>query len=205
MYLWIRYYGARSPVIPLRVLTANACPYHAGLIAYGLNLWLFNANFTVEQCKSLHYIIAATCMWVTLGSGEQHLLLALWCAYSRLGSPDVQRRSWQCAPTRSLDASAGRRYCCPSCSSGSAHSSYTSPLLVCTKPSSLLSPVGHARRVMHLASTSSLATGLLLSRSISSARSSRYGRRASFSFAIIIRLLTLACDRSSRYKRGAPV
>ncbi|KAH9896110.1 hypothetical protein C8Q73DRAFT_745207 [Cubamyces lactineus] len=47
LYLWIRYYG---------------------LIAYGLNLWLFNANFTAEQCKSLHYIIAATCMWVTLGS-----------------------------------------------------------------------------------------------------------------------------------------
>ena len=47
----------------------------AGLIAYGLNLWLFNANFTVEQCKSLHYIIAATCMWVTLGSGERHAFL----------------------------------------------------------------------------------------------------------------------------------
>ncbi|KAI0368408.1 hypothetical protein BV20DRAFT_948273 [Pilatotrama ljubarskyi] len=47
LYLWIRYYG---------------------LLTYALNLWLFNANFTVEQCKTLHYLIAATCMWVTVGS-----------------------------------------------------------------------------------------------------------------------------------------
>ncbi|KAI0820701.1 hypothetical protein BC628DRAFT_832838 [Trametes gibbosa] len=47
LYLWTRYYG---------------------LIVFALNLWLFNANFTAGQCKSLHYIIAATCMWVTLGS-----------------------------------------------------------------------------------------------------------------------------------------
>ncbi|KAI0759299.1 hypothetical protein BD413DRAFT_666451 [Trametes elegans] len=47
LYLWTRYYG---------------------LVAFALNLWLFNANFTADQCKPLHYIIAATCMWVTLGS-----------------------------------------------------------------------------------------------------------------------------------------
>ncbi|KAF9265732.1 hypothetical protein L218DRAFT_956715 [Marasmius fiardii PR-910] len=47
LYLWTRYYG---------------------LLAFALNLWLFNDNFTAEQCKTLHYIIAATCMWVTLGS-----------------------------------------------------------------------------------------------------------------------------------------
>ncbi|KAL0580417.1 hypothetical protein V5O48_001570 [Marasmius crinis-equi] len=47
LYIWTRYYG---------------------LLAFGLNLWLFNDNFTVEQCKKLHYLIAATCMWVTLGS-----------------------------------------------------------------------------------------------------------------------------------------
>ncbi|KAH6908030.1 hypothetical protein BKA70DRAFT_290231 [Coprinopsis sp. MPI-PUGE-AT-0042] len=47
LYLWTRYYG---------------------IVCFSLNLWLFNANFTQEQCKSLHYIIAATCMWVTLGS-----------------------------------------------------------------------------------------------------------------------------------------
>ncbi|KAI0357283.1 hypothetical protein OH77DRAFT_151429 [Trametes cingulata] len=47
LYLWTRYYG---------------------LLAFSLNLWLFNSNFTTEQCKTLHYLIAATCMWVTLGS-----------------------------------------------------------------------------------------------------------------------------------------
>ncbi|KAI0637526.1 hypothetical protein C8Q77DRAFT_1086493 [Trametes polyzona] len=47
LYLWTRYYG---------------------LITYSINLWLFNANFTADQCKTLHYIIAASCMWVTLGS-----------------------------------------------------------------------------------------------------------------------------------------
>ncbi|KAH6904379.1 hypothetical protein BKA70DRAFT_1387246 [Coprinopsis sp. MPI-PUGE-AT-0042] len=47
LYLWTRYYG---------------------IVCFALNLWLFNANFSEEQCKSLHYIIAATCMWVTLGS-----------------------------------------------------------------------------------------------------------------------------------------
>ncbi|KAI0641585.1 hypothetical protein C8Q79DRAFT_918792 [Trametes meyenii] len=47
LYLWTRYYG---------------------LFTYALNLWLFNANFTTQQCKTLHYLIAATCMWVTLGS-----------------------------------------------------------------------------------------------------------------------------------------
>ncbi|KAJ2916856.1 hypothetical protein MD484_g3541, partial [Candolleomyces efflorescens] len=47
LYLWTRYYG---------------------LICFSINLWLFNAEFTVEQCKSLHYLIAATCMWTTLGS-----------------------------------------------------------------------------------------------------------------------------------------
>ncbi|EIW62193.1 uncharacterized protein TRAVEDRAFT_27535 [Trametes versicolor FP-101664 SS1] len=47
LYLWTRYYG---------------------LITYALCLWLFNANFTVGQCKTLHFLIAATCMWVTLGS-----------------------------------------------------------------------------------------------------------------------------------------
>jgi hypothetical protein len=33
-----------------------------------LNLWLFNGNFTAEQCKPLHYLIAATCAFVVLGS-----------------------------------------------------------------------------------------------------------------------------------------
>ncbi|KAH9853272.1 hypothetical protein C2E23DRAFT_728942 [Lenzites betulinus] len=47
LYLWTRYYG---------------------LLAFALCLWLFNANFTSDECKSLHYIIAASCMWVTLGS-----------------------------------------------------------------------------------------------------------------------------------------
>ncbi|KAE9395171.1 hypothetical protein BT96DRAFT_885839 [Gymnopus androsaceus JB14] len=47
LYLWNRYYG---------------------LLCFSLNLWLFNGDFTVNACKSLHYIIAATCMWVTLGS-----------------------------------------------------------------------------------------------------------------------------------------
>ncbi|KAJ8093124.1 hypothetical protein PM082_020609 [Marasmius tenuissimus] len=47
LYIWTRYYG---------------------LLAFALNLWLFNGNFTAEQCKPLHYFIAATCMWVTLGS-----------------------------------------------------------------------------------------------------------------------------------------
>ncbi|THV07924.1 hypothetical protein K435DRAFT_833229 [Dendrothele bispora CBS 962.96] len=47
LYLWTRYYG---------------------LFAFALNLWLFNGNFTISQCRVLHYLIAATCMWVTLGS-----------------------------------------------------------------------------------------------------------------------------------------
>ncbi|KAH6918713.1 hypothetical protein BKA70DRAFT_1554733 [Coprinopsis sp. MPI-PUGE-AT-0042] len=47
LYLWTRYYG---------------------IICFSLNLWLFNANFSQEECKSLHYVIAASCMWVTLGS-----------------------------------------------------------------------------------------------------------------------------------------
>ncbi|KAJ3541151.1 hypothetical protein NMY22_g4002 [Coprinellus aureogranulatus] len=47
LYLWTRYYG---------------------LICFSINLWLFNANFSSEQCKTLHYLIAATCMWTTLGS-----------------------------------------------------------------------------------------------------------------------------------------
>ncbi|KAF5358321.1 hypothetical protein D9756_001678 [Leucocoprinus leucothites] len=47
LYIWTRYYGI-------------AC--------FAVNLWLFNAEFTIEQCKTLHYLIAATCMWVTLGS-----------------------------------------------------------------------------------------------------------------------------------------
>ncbi|KAJ8095601.1 hypothetical protein PM082_023007 [Marasmius tenuissimus] len=47
LYLWTRYYG---------------------LLTFALNLWLFNGNFTREQCQTLHYLIAATCMWVTLGS-----------------------------------------------------------------------------------------------------------------------------------------
>ncbi|TFK29811.1 hypothetical protein FA15DRAFT_663082 [Coprinopsis marcescibilis] len=47
LYLWTRYYG---------------------LLCFSLNLWLFNDNFTEERCKTLHYLIAATCMWTTLGS-----------------------------------------------------------------------------------------------------------------------------------------
>ncbi|KII85254.1 hypothetical protein PLICRDRAFT_45448 [Plicaturopsis crispa FD-325 SS-3] len=47
LYLWTRYYG---------------------LLAFGLNLWLFNGEITETRCKSLHYLIAATSMWVTLGS-----------------------------------------------------------------------------------------------------------------------------------------
>ncbi|KAI0759298.1 hypothetical protein BD413DRAFT_598206 [Trametes elegans] len=52
-----------TPVKALYIFTR-----YWGLLAFGLNLWLFNANFTAEQCKSLHYIIVATCMWVTIGS-----------------------------------------------------------------------------------------------------------------------------------------
>lgn len=47
LYLWTRYYG---------------------LACFAVNLWLFNANFTKEECATLHYLIAATCMWTTLGS-----------------------------------------------------------------------------------------------------------------------------------------
>lgn len=47
LYLWTRYYG---------------------LVCFALNLWLFNANFSKDQCATLHYLIAATCMWTTLGS-----------------------------------------------------------------------------------------------------------------------------------------
>lgn len=47
LYLWTRYYG---------------------LLCFALNLWLFNDNFTFQACKKLHYLIAATCMWTTLGS-----------------------------------------------------------------------------------------------------------------------------------------
>ena len=69
LYLWTRYYG---------------------LLCFALNLWLFNDNFTVQACKKLwvqillylytsssqsnrHYLIAATCMWTTLGSGMSSL------------------------------------------------------------------------------------------------------------------------------------
>jgi hypothetical protein len=48
----------------LLVLTSGS-----GLLAFALNLWLFNGNFTAEQCKPLHYLIAATCTFVVLGSG----------------------------------------------------------------------------------------------------------------------------------------
>lgn len=47
LYLWTRYYG---------------------LACFAINLWLFNANFSKEQCATLHYLIAATCMWTVLGS-----------------------------------------------------------------------------------------------------------------------------------------
>ncbi|EIM83983.1 uncharacterized protein STEHIDRAFT_159587 [Stereum hirsutum FP-91666 SS1] len=56
LYLWTRYYG---------------------LLCFSVNLWLFNANFTTEQCKALHYIIAASCMWATLGS-EAILAVRTW-------------------------------------------------------------------------------------------------------------------------------
>ncbi|KAK7043107.1 hypothetical protein VNI00_008461 [Paramarasmius palmivorus] len=46
LYLWTRYYG---------------------LFSFAINLWLFNGDFTIERCKTLHYIIAASCMWTTLG------------------------------------------------------------------------------------------------------------------------------------------
>ncbi|RXW24896.1 hypothetical protein EST38_g988 [Candolleomyces aberdarensis] len=62
LYLWTRYYG---------------------LICFSINLWLFNAEFTFEQCKSLHYLIAATCMWTTLGS---EAILAVR-TYAFLGKP----------------------------------------------------------------------------------------------------------------------
>ena len=69
LYLWTRYYG---------------------LLCFALNLWLFNDNFTFQACKKLwvqiflylyisssqsnrHYLIAATCMWTTLGSGVSSL------------------------------------------------------------------------------------------------------------------------------------
>ncbi|KZV63171.1 hypothetical protein PENSPDRAFT_657506 [Peniophora sp. CONT] len=47
LYIWTRYYG---------------------LVCFAVNLWLFNDNFTTERCKTLHFLIAATCMWVTMGS-----------------------------------------------------------------------------------------------------------------------------------------
>ncbi|KAI0775143.1 hypothetical protein BD413DRAFT_533485 [Trametes elegans] len=47
LYIWTRYYG---------------------MFAFSMMLWLFNSNFTPEQCKPLHYLTAAMCMWVTLGS-----------------------------------------------------------------------------------------------------------------------------------------
>ncbi|KAL0576531.1 hypothetical protein V5O48_005451 [Marasmius crinis-equi] len=47
LYLWTRYYG---------------------LVCFAINLWLFNADFTVERCGTLHYLIVLTCMWVTVGS-----------------------------------------------------------------------------------------------------------------------------------------
>ncbi|KAJ8078145.1 hypothetical protein PM082_000351 [Marasmius tenuissimus] len=47
LYIWTRYYG---------------------LICFSINLWLFNADITVERCKTLHYLIALTCMWTTIGS-----------------------------------------------------------------------------------------------------------------------------------------
>ncbi|EIM91263.1 uncharacterized protein STEHIDRAFT_165612 [Stereum hirsutum FP-91666 SS1] len=56
LYLWTRYYG---------------------LACFAVNLWLFNANFTAEQCKPLHYIIAASCMWTQLGS-EAILAVRTW-------------------------------------------------------------------------------------------------------------------------------
>ncbi|KZV62813.1 hypothetical protein PENSPDRAFT_590832 [Peniophora sp. CONT] len=61
LYLWVRYYG---------------------LLCFALNLWLFNANFTVERCKTLHYLIASTCMWVTLGS-EAILAIRTWAFLMR--------------------------------------------------------------------------------------------------------------------------
>ncbi|ESK92892.1 hypothetical protein Moror_9048 [Moniliophthora roreri MCA 2997] len=47
LYIWTRYYG---------------------LLCFALNLWLYNGNFTVQRCQTLHYLVAATCMWVTIGS-----------------------------------------------------------------------------------------------------------------------------------------
>ncbi|KAF5324611.1 hypothetical protein D9611_004569 [Ephemerocybe angulata] len=47
LYIWTRYYS---------------------LVAFAVNLWLFQSNFSQEECKTLHYLIAAMCMWSTLGS-----------------------------------------------------------------------------------------------------------------------------------------
>ncbi|KAI0775140.1 hypothetical protein BD413DRAFT_471858 [Trametes elegans] len=47
IYLWTRYYG---------------------LLAFALELWLFNAQFTAEQCKPLHYLLSLLVMWVSLGT-----------------------------------------------------------------------------------------------------------------------------------------
>ncbi|KII85265.1 hypothetical protein PLICRDRAFT_57201 [Plicaturopsis crispa FD-325 SS-3] len=47
LYVWTRYYG---------------------LVCFSLNLWLFNAEISQQSCEKLHYIIAASCMWATLGS-----------------------------------------------------------------------------------------------------------------------------------------
>jgi hypothetical protein len=46
-----------------------------GLLAFALNLWLFNSNFSPEQCKTLHFLIVPTCMFVVLGSGTSHSAL----------------------------------------------------------------------------------------------------------------------------------
>ncbi|KAF9064993.1 hypothetical protein BDP27DRAFT_1366802 [Rhodocollybia butyracea] len=47
LYIWNRYYG---------------------LVCFSVNLWLFNGQISIEDCKSLHFVIVATCMWSTLGS-----------------------------------------------------------------------------------------------------------------------------------------
>jgi hypothetical protein len=47
LYLWTRYYG---------------------LLSFAINLWLFNGEFSIDRCKTLHYLILPTCMFTTLGS-----------------------------------------------------------------------------------------------------------------------------------------
>ncbi|KAH6918759.1 hypothetical protein BKA70DRAFT_1136985 [Coprinopsis sp. MPI-PUGE-AT-0042] len=66
LYLWTRYYG---------------------IVCFSLNLWVWNSNSSQEECKSLYYIPAATCMWATLGS--EAILAVRTCAF-------LGKKRWLC-------------------------------------------------------------------------------------------------------------